>query len=131
VRKRSVCVNLVLLGSAAGLYGCEGPIPVDLQQQRYASQEECHRDWGDDPKNCSQSQTPIAGGHGYYYVGPRYFWDTQSNRPIAVGADGAERAIPGARIARTGSTFGSTVRAGSFARGGFGSSAHGFGGASG
>jgi hypothetical protein len=73
------------------------------------------------------SRCRFVGQPGYYF-GPRYYWDSNSGRPIAVAADGSTRSIGNARITSAGSLEGITSRAGSFARGGFGSSAHGFSG---
>lgn len=122
--KRSTYVRLILLGSALGLYGCD-EVREDLQQQRYASLDECRHDWGD-PADCRQS--PSMVGHGVYYFGPRYYWDPNLGRPMALNADGTARAINDAHITRTGSLTGITSRVGSVSRGGFGASAHGFGG---
>jgi hypothetical protein len=125
--KRSTRVQLVLLGSVMNLYGCDG-VTQDLQQQKYTSLDQCRRDWGD-PTDCRQS--PTVAGQSSYYVGPRYYWDPNLGRPIAVAADGTTRSISNAQITSAGSRFGGvTASVGSFARGGFGSSAHGFGGAS-
>jgi hypothetical protein len=121
--KRSTGVQLVLLGSAMGLHGCDG-VPHQLQQQRYTSFEQCRRDWGD-PADCKQSQ---AGG-GAYFFGPRYYWDTNSGRPVAVEPDGTTRGISNSHITGGGSQSGGvTEHAGSVSRGGFGASARGFGG---
>jgi hypothetical protein len=122
--KRSKGVQLVLLGSAMGLYGCDG-VQQTLQQQKYASYDQCRRDWGS-PQDCRQTS---ASSGPIYYVGPRYFWDPNLGRPIAVEADGSTRSINNAHITSAGSESGGvTSRAGSFSRGGFGSSARGFGG---
>jgi hypothetical protein len=120
--KRSPCVQLVLLGSALGLYGCD--VTQDLQQQEYASLDQCRRDWSSAADCTPATSTGRSGG----YYGPRYYWDSESGRPIAVAPDGSTRSIVGAHITREGSTAGGvSMRAGSFTRGGFGSSAHGFG----
>jgi hypothetical protein len=121
--KRSTYVQLVLLGSALGLYACD-EVRQDLKQQKYASLDECRRDWGD-PADCRQS-FPVSGQPVYYY-GPRYYWDPNLARPIAVDADGSTRVVSNARITSAGSESGATSRVGSFTRGGFGSSAHAFG----
>jgi len=98
-----------------------------LQQQRYTSLDQCRHDWGD-PADCTPTASS-AGGVGYFYYGPRYYWDFNSGRPIAVAPDGTTRSIVGSHITSEGSSVGGvTEHAGSFARGGFGSSAHGFGG---
>jgi hypothetical protein len=123
--KRSTCVQLVLLGSAVGLYGCDGA-PQQLQRQRYASLDECRHDWGD-PADCTQGSAGTGSG---YYFGPRYYWDPSFGRPVVVAPDGSTRSIVNSRISSAGSRFGGvTESAGSFARGGFGSIAHALGGA--
>jgi uncharacterized protein YgiB involved in biofilm formation len=122
--KRSTYVQLILLGSAVGLYACD-EVREDLQQQRYGSLDECRHDWGD-PADCRQSSTAI--GQPAYYFGPRYYWDPNLGRPMALNADGTTRVISDAHITRTGSLTGITSRVGSFSRGGFGSSAHRFAG---
>jgi hypothetical protein len=124
--KRSTGVQLILLGSAVGLYACDD-VSRPLQQQRYTSFEQCRRDWGD-PTDCRQSSGGL--GQPFYYFGPRYYWDSNLARPIAVESDGSTRGISNAHITSAGSVEGGiTTRAGSFSRGGFGSSARGFGGA--
>lgn len=122
--KRSTYVQLILLGSALGLYACD-EAREDLKQQRYASLDECRRDWGN-PADCRQS--PVVPGQPFYYYGPRYYWDPNLARPIAVNPDGTTRAITDARITSAGSESGVTTHIGTFSRGGFGSSGHGFGG---
>jgi hypothetical protein len=121
--KRSTCVQLILLGSALGLYACD-EVRQDLKQQRYTSLDECRHDWGD-PADCRESFA--VGGQPVSYFGPRYYWDPNLARPVAVNSDGTTRAITNAHITSAGSESGVTSRVGSFARGGFGSSAHGFG----
>ena len=63
--RRSARVQLVMLGSAMGLAGCDTREP--LHQQTYGSQQECQRDWGD-PVDCGQNS--YRGG---YYYGGRYY----------------------------------------------------------
>jgi uncharacterized protein YgiB involved in biofilm formation len=121
--KRSTYVQLILLGSAMGLYACDA-VRQDLKQQRYTSLDECRHDWGD-PADCRQSFA-AAGQPGYYY-GPRYYWDPNLARPVAVNPDGTTRGINNAHITSAGSESGVTTHVGTFSRGGFGSSAHGFG----
>jgi uncharacterized protein YgiB involved in biofilm formation len=121
--KRSAYVQLILLGSAMGLYACDD-VRQDLKQQKYASLDECRHDWGD-PADCRQSSA--ATGQPAYYYGPRYYWDPNRARPIAVNGDGTTRSIHDAHITSAGSESGVTTRVGTFSRGGFGSSAHGFG----
>jgi hypothetical protein len=122
--KRSAYVRLVLLGSAIGLYGCDSPTET-LEQQRYASLDDCEKDWGD-ANLCRNAPSPSSWRSGYY-VGPRYYWDRDTHRPMVVNGDGTVRVANAAHIARTGSSLGETHAAGSFARGGFGATGHAFG----
>jgi uncharacterized protein YgiB involved in biofilm formation len=121
--KRSPFVQLILLGSAMGLYACDA-VREDLKQQRYASLDECRHDWGD-PADCRQSSAVV--GQPVYYFGPRYYWDPNLARPIAVNGDGTTRVVSNAHITSAGSESGITSRVGAISRGGFGSSARGFG----
>ena len=125
--KRSTYVQLVLLGSAMGLYACD-EVRQDLKQQRYASLDECLHDWGT-PAECRQSFA--SAGQPAYYYGPRYYWDPNLSRPVAVDADGTTRSVNAAHITSAGSESGVTTHVGTFSRGGFGSSAHHFGGVTG
>jgi hypothetical protein len=130
---------LVLLGSAVGLYSCDNR-PVELQRQRYASLDECRRDWRD-PKECTEAAggSGTGGGSsgggqgtsGGYYYGPRYYWDPAIGRPVVVGSDGSTHVVTHLN-AGDGSRFGGVaVEAGSVSRGGFGGSSRAFGGARG
>jgi hypothetical protein len=121
--KRSAYVRLVLLGSVVGLYGCDSP--ETLEQQRYASLDDCEKDWGD-ATVCRHVPSPNSWNSGYYF-GPRYYWDRGADRPMVVNGDGTVRIAHAAHIARTGSALGETHSAGSFARGGFGGIGHAFG----
>jgi hypothetical protein len=123
--KRSTQVQLVLLGSAIGLYGCE-QTPQTVRQHQYASLEDCKRDWGD-PRECSQGGYGGSGGGGYY-LGPRYYWDSNNNRPRSIQSDGSEHEITTGRVATTGISGGEAHVVGSVSRGGFGGFGHGFGG---
>jgi hypothetical protein len=102
-------VGLVVLGT----HGRE----FDLQQATYASREDCLNDWGSE-ESCS---TPTAGNNQRpVYFGPRYYWDPDRGKPVVIAPDGSERVAVNARIGPSGSRFGATSFAGSFARGGFG-----------
>jgi len=158
--KRSARVQLVLLGSAVGLYACDNH-RLDLFRQRYDSLEECRRDWSD-PDDCKpvsstggSGGTSVSGGTGasgsfgdsggssgnyvHYYYGPRYYWDPASGRPVEVRPDGTTRPLSSARagvggvpVGAEGAHFGGVrTGAGFVSRGGFGSSARAFGGARG
>jgi len=125
--KKSTRVQLVMLGSAIGISGCDaGAHP--LQQQTYSSLASCRQDWVAE-SNCQPVRSGSGGGGGGgYYQGPRYYWDPDRGRPVAVNPDGSLRVIANARITAAGSTTGSTRIAGSISRGGFGASAHDAGG---
>ena len=121
----------------ASLPGCTPERPIDLQQNRYLSREDCRHDWGDD-ENCPAVLQPLAGsgsGNGgsggggggvYYYFGPRYYWDNERDRPVKIGADGEARLVEKAGIGRAGSGLGESLHVGSITRGGFGGFGHGF-----
>jgi hypothetical protein len=121
--KRSAYVRLVLLGSVAGLYGCDSP--EALEQQRYASLDDCEKDWGDSTL-CRHVPSSTSWNSGYYF-GPRYYWDRAADRPMVVNGDGTVRVAHAAHIARSGSALGETHAAGNFARGGFGGIGRAFG----
>jgi hypothetical protein len=124
--RRSAHVSLLLLGSAATLAGCSSGADVALHQQRYASREDCLRDWNSE-RDC-QTTGMGTGGYGGFggYYGPRYYWDPSRGQPIVVERDGSERAVPGARVSEASSAHGETVSAGRVTRGGFGSMGRGF-----
>jgi hypothetical protein len=117
--------NLVGLAGAVGLalLGYHGR-EFDVQQTAYASRQDCLDDWGTE-----QSCQPVSTGsaHGPVYFGPRYYWDPGRGRPVVIGADGSERVATAARVGPSGSHFGSTSFAGTFARGGFGGIGRGLG----
>ena len=118
--QQSTLVQLVLLGSAATVYAAVSDSGIELRQRTYSSTAACREDWGDET-SCSQAD---ATGQVY---GPRYYWDTGRNRPVIVGRDGSERTSTTARFSSESGAHGVTRSAG-FARGGFGSLGHGFGG---
>ena len=122
--KRATSVRLVLLGSALGLHACDSA-PQTIQQQRYASQEDCKKDWGDSG-DCRSAPPLGSGGHAYYY-GPRYYWDGDAGKPRVVNDDGTTR-LASSRVGASGSSAGETRAVGHISRGGFGGSAHGSGG---
>ena len=117
--KQSTLVQLVLLGSAATVYGAFSDIKVSLTQRSYASEADCRADWGTED-DCRQLQPD-----GRYY-GPRYYWDSNRNRPVIVGRDGTERISPTARFSSESVAHG-VARPAGFTRGGFGGFGHAFG----
>lgn len=150
--KRSRRVPLVLIGTLVGLSGCgqdEEQVPVG--RQAYQSLDDCTRDWGDSrycsPDGAGQqvasgaqassvaaAGTTASGGtsHGSsgVYLGPRYYWDRDIGKPVAIDNEGNWRPVNNTRITGTNGSssaraFGAGVHA---SRGGFGSSAHGFSG---
>lgn len=119
--KSSKCVPLLIIGSLVTLYGCRQNENRDLQQQSYNSLAECTNDWGES-RNCTTSTS--GGGHGSAYYGPRYYWDREIGKPVAISPDGQTRAISGTRLSSTGSASGMNFHAGSTVvavRSGFGS----------
>ena len=124
--KRSKLVPLIVIGSLTTLAGCGRDDPLEVKQQSYRSLDDCKKGWGDE-RNCSTSSSARSGGgYGGGYWGPRYYWDRDLGRPVAVGPNGETRVITNARISSGGSMSGFTSRAGTISRGGFGSFAHGF-----
>jgi uncharacterized protein YgiB involved in biofilm formation len=129
--KRSKAVPLFVLGSVAVLPGCNAGHPVDLQQNRYQTLEDCEHDWGD-PGQCSPAPGSGAagggsggaiggGGRGTAYIGPRYYWDPDTRRPVTIAPNGESRPAPNAHLAAGRSSLGETLHLGSISRGGFGS----------
>lgn len=148
--KRSRHIALLVLGTASMLSGCDGDAvhsqldfasPVfeqELKQDFYTTKEDCESDWGDSA-NCTpatsslDSTGTVAGAgsagrtsasSGYSYAGPRYYWNRDLGRPIAVAPTGESRVISHGAVSRGTSSKGRSVAAGSVSRGGFGSSAH-------
>jgi len=134
--KRSKCVPLVLLGTLAGIAGCDGGGTQELRQESYASLEDCHKDWGNDPRDCTRAQnsSSSSGSSGGYhggsggYFGPRYYWDRSSGHPVAVSSTGETRALTNSFHSRGVPSSARSVSVSSVSRGGFGSSARGFSG---
>ncbi len=125
--KRSPSVPLLVLGSLAVLEGCSPGNTVELKQNRYASLEDCRKDWGDDtqcaPENGNRPGGNGSGGSGggHFYYGPRYYWDPQTNGPVTVSPSGETRPASGFRGSSESAMSGESVHAGSISRGGFGS----------
>ncbi len=122
--KRSQRVRLVILGTlgATAVAGCSPEYP--LQQARYASLEDCRRDWGYDYRNCQNGDGSAGGGGRYVYYGPRYYWDRERGYPVAVDADGSRRAVPYANVANGTPRNAVGMKSAGIVRGGFGGSAH-------
>lgn len=114
-------VNLLTVAGVAGLamLGNHGT-QYDVRQTRYASREDCLKDWG------TQESCPANSSNGGAYFGPRYYWDPKRSSPVVVTGDGAEHVATNARVGPVGSTIGSTAVVGVFARGGFGRIGRGF-----
>lgn len=107
-------VGLVVLGNHGRQF--------DVQQARYASREDCLKDWGTE-ESCAQSS---GTGQSSTYLGPRYYWDPARGRPVVVASDGSEHVATSTRVGPSGSPTARTSIVGSFARGGFGGIGHGF-----
>lgn len=128
--KKSKAVTMAVLGTAF-LSGCTmDPAEVlksehrdaEIKQNLYSSKSDCEKDWGNGSSDCKER----TGGGGYY--GPHYFWSHYNNRPYVVDQDGGLRPAPTAYSGlgvSPNAKSSTTVRAG-VARGGFGSTAHGF-----
>jgi len=122
---KSSQLSLVLLGtlgseillSACSDEGSATRIPV------YSSQVDCMQDWKDSAR-CSRN--PSGSG----YVGPRYYWDRQTQSPVIVESDGAQTSVRLSGFSSESAPHAASfVDAGGVARGGFGSTAAGEGGA--
>jgi len=122
--KRSRAVPLLVLGSIASLPGCAPDHPIDLQQKRYLTLEECQRDWGND-QPCAPGNRNDSGGRSYYY-GPRYYWDSENNRPVTVDPNGQTHPLANTAVGGEHASSGEVMHVGSISRGGFGSLGHGF-----
>jgi hypothetical protein len=126
--KHSKQVPLILLGAVTALAGCgQGSnLPATATRGTYTNAADCRKDWGD-----GDACKPTSNGHGgINYVGPRYYWDRNSGRPMVV-EDGVARAAAGGEASRGAPTHATSVESVAVARGGFGASAHGGGGESG
>lgn len=136
--KRSHEVQLLVIGTLAMLgvqYATREKLEV--KQNVYASRADCEQDWGNDMRNCSPSENNMTGhssgsggggGHGGGYAGPRYYWDREIGRPVALSADGDTRILSNSYLNRGGSSMAESVHVSSISipRGGFGASGHGF-----
>lgn len=159
--KRSRKVPLLVIGTLT-LAGCDNPnsasfmtdtVQQEVKQEFYTSLEDCQRDWGNDPRDCSPTAPPASataltsspggGGSGgggttivstgggarpvSYYSGPRYYWDRDIGRPVALAPSGETRVLTNSYVSRGATSVArvSTSTVTSVARGGFGASAHG------
>lgn len=99
---------------------------VDVRQTHYASREDCEMDWGD-AESCSQNSYGYSeNSHSGGYVGPRYYWDRDLHRPVAILPDGQTRVINNSRLNSFNINRGPDRSVGSYSRGGFGSVSRGF-----
>lgn len=132
--KKSNRVPLLLIGTGALLvgYAVTSDDKRDLQQNTYASREDCRKDWGDDERDCrpegSGGSGGGGGGGGGRYVGPRYYWDHNTGYPYAVDADGSTRRLPNSYLTRGAPSTAQGITRVSVSRGGFGSTGRGFSG---
>lgn len=151
--KRSSNVPLVVLGTLTALQGCDSGngelrnVPrnvTEIRQDFYASQEDCRRDWGNDTSACNSSGNSGSSGSGgggsgsgssgssaekdakggRKYAGPRYYWDREIGKPVALSPSG-ETHIVGSHSS---SSLAQSTHVTSISRGGFGSFFHGFSG---
>jgi hypothetical protein len=135
--KRSHEVLLWMLGAGIGVSALSEEKTVEqLQQDHYASKEDCMQDWGSSEENCkddtSSTHYSSSGGGGGSssggYRGPRYYWDRSAGHPVIVTDSGVHKPMPSAHP--SGNAFSHSIgssNAGSVTRGGFGH----FGGRSG
>ena len=117
--KRSRCVPLVMLGLASMLSGCSDD--VEVSQDKYASQQDCVKDWGSEI-NCKPA-IQYGGGSAWNfgYNGPRYYWDRSTGNPVAVLDSGDHQQMPNAHPANSALSHSTgSFKAGTVSRGGFG-----------
>lgn len=125
--KKSKAIHMFLLGTAAlGLTACDDSYNEQaFDSNRYASKQECQKEWGDDDRAC---QAHTGGG----YFGPRYFYNHSTGAAYATYSDGTRAPVPTSAFsagksissgkASFASSSSSSVSRGGFgARGGFGS----------
>ncbi|HEX5338554.1 MAG TPA: hypothetical protein VFW53_08965 [Gallionella sp.] len=130
--KRSHEVMLWMLGAGLGVAILSEDKTVEqLKQDRYASKEDCLKDWGSE-ESCqeepSQGGSHASGGSGggggnadNRYRGPRYYWDRSAGHPVAVSDSGVHRPMPSAHPGGSSLSHSiGSVDAGSVTRGGFG-----------
>lgn len=118
--KRSHDIKLVVIGTLSLLgihYATQEKL--DVTQNSYANREDCEKDWGKDPQDCRYS------GHGISYVGPRYYWDRNIGRPVALGSDGEPRTLNNSYLGRGQPSTATSIHSSSITRGGFGGFGHG------
>jgi hypothetical protein len=87
-RRRSLMVNLTVLGIAGAIAVPHLPAGAELRRNVYRDRESCIRDYSADACEAPQSSARSDGfGHGGFWRGPRYY----SDRSLAEA-----RADPGA-----------------------------------
>lgn len=120
--KHSKQVPLILLGAVTALTGCgkNGDLPATARQDTYVNADDCREDWGSG-NWCNST----SGGHGggAVYAGPRYYWDSDSRRPMII-ENGQARPATGGEEGRGGPSHATGSESVAVARGGFGASAH-------
>lgn len=134
--KRSRSIPLVVIGTLSLVAGCEQAPeepPMQLTQEFYSSRDDCEKDWGPEPENCTpteqlanfdDSQMNDRSRTSYRFAGPRYYWDRSIGHPIAVLPTGQTRVITGSHFARGTPSTAKSASVSHVSRGGFGSSAH-------
>ena len=125
-----------MIGTLTLVAGCEKAReepPMRLTQEFYSSREDCEKDWGPEPENCTptealanfdESRVSDHSRTGYGFVGPRYYWDRSIAHPVAVLPNGQTRVITGSRFARGAPSTAKAASVTPVSRGGFGRSAH-------
>ncbi len=120
--KRSTTVPLLVIGTLVLAAGCSRDTQ-EVKQNSYANRADCEKDWGNDPRNCSQGTGSHSGGA---YFGPRYYWDRSIGHPVAVEPSGETRVLSGSYLNRGVPSTAKSSTTSSVSRGGFGSTSHGF-----
>lgn len=124
--KRSQAVPLVMIGTVIAVAGCGPSVETSVMQHSYASLSDCKKDW--DESQCSPQTYASGSGHSGGYYGPRYYWDRDAGKPMAVATDGTVTEISNAHVRSEYGFSGNSARVGSTRVGGFGGMAHGFSG---
>ncbi len=118
--KRSHEIQLSVIGTLAMLgvqYATEERLEV--KQNIYANRANCEKDWGSDTRECDYSAFRAG------YTGPRYYWDREIGRPVAVYAGNETQVINNSYLNRGESSMAKSVNVSTISRGGFGSSGRG------
>ena len=94
--KRSQAVPLVMIGTVIAVTGCGPSVETSVVQRSYTSLADCKKDW--DENQCSPQTYTSGSGYSGGYYGPRYYWDRDAGKPMAVATDGTVTEISNAHV---------------------------------